>query len=90
MMYERWLETEQAFAQRTPIMQAEYALDRTSALSLYDGLLPRLREHRRFQKDKVERDEIEDYDAKVDARELEIAVLNHEAPGLKQEVSILK
>ena len=71
-------------------MQAEYALDRTSALSLYDGLLPRLREHRRYQKDKVEIDEIEDYDAKVDARELEIAILNHEAPGLKQEVSMLK
>ena len=40
---------EQCFALKTPIMEAEYALDERSPLSLYDCLVPTLKEHRRFK-----------------------------------------
>ena len=37
---------EKAYAMRTPVMEAEYSHDDRTALSLYDCLIPRLREHR--------------------------------------------
>ena len=40
---------EVALAQKTPVMEAEYAMDDRTALSLYDCLVPKLREHRRFR-----------------------------------------
>ena len=40
---------------KSPCMEAEYAIDDRTSLSLYDCLLPKLKEHRRFriQKDAV-------------------------------------
>ena len=40
---------ELAYVQKTPVMEAEFALDERSALSLYDCLTPTLKEHRRFK-----------------------------------------
>lgn len=41
-----WLMFEKAYAMRSPTMEAEYAHDDRTALSLYDCLIPKLREHR--------------------------------------------
>ena len=40
---------EKAFALKTPIMEAEHAIDERTALSLYDCLIPKLKEHRKFR-----------------------------------------
>ena len=44
-----WLIFERAYALKTPVMEAEFAHDERSALSLYDCLIPRIREHRRLK-----------------------------------------
>ena len=36
-------------AKKMPAMEAEFAHDERSALSLYDSLVPRLREHRKLE-----------------------------------------
>ncbi len=36
-------------ALKSPVMEAEHAIDEQSALSLYDCLIPRIKEHRRFK-----------------------------------------
>ena len=33
---------------KTPVMEAEFAIDERSPLSLYDCLIPTLKEHRKF------------------------------------------
>ena len=40
---------EVALAQKTPVMEAEYAMDDRTPLNFYDCLVPKLREHRRFR-----------------------------------------
>ena len=40
---------EQALAQKTPVMEAEHAIDDTNSLSAFDCLIPKLKEHRRFK-----------------------------------------
>ena len=45
---------EQKLAIKTPVFEAEHAIDERSALCMYDCLVPKLKEHRRF---KVLRDE---------------------------------
>ena len=46
---------ELAMAAKTPVMQAEHAIDNRTPLNLYDCLVPKIKEHRRFriQKDKI-------------------------------------
>ena len=36
-------------ALKTPVTEAEYAIDERTSLSLYDCLVPRIKEHRRFR-----------------------------------------
>ena len=40
---------ETKLAQKTPVLEAEYAIDDQTSLSLYDCLVPKLKEHRRFR-----------------------------------------
>ena len=40
---------ELAVAQKSPVMEAEHAIDDRTALSLYDCLVPKIKEHRRFR-----------------------------------------
>ena len=40
---------EMALAQKTPVMEAENAIDEKNALSAFDCLVPKLKEHRRFR-----------------------------------------
>ena len=44
----RWVECEKALALRTPVREAEYALDDWTPFRLYDCLLPMIKEKRRF------------------------------------------
>ena len=71
-------------------MEAEYALDETSALCLFDELLPRLAEHRKFEKRKKRKPHYDDFKAKREAHLLKIAIMNHELPVVKKENSKLK
>ena len=44
----KWRIAEQLYATKTPVMEAEYAFDESTALSLYDCLIPMLKENRRL------------------------------------------
>ena len=46
---QRMLDAENALALRIPIYEAEYALHKSSALSLFDCYLPELEEHREIK-----------------------------------------
>ena len=47
-LWTRWNHSERALALKSPVMEAEYAFDQRTALSLYDCLIPTLREQRRL------------------------------------------
>ena len=38
-----------ALAQKTPVMEAEHAIDDANALSAFECLIPKLKENRRFK-----------------------------------------
>ena len=54
---------EQALSLRTPVMEAEHALDDRTAIDLYNCLIPKLKEHRKFRFNKDERFSIADMKA---------------------------
>ena len=92
-------DTEVAFAQKTPVNEAEYAFDERTPLLLYDCLLPKLKEHRKFKVlDSVKFVQylIDDYKNKREALEAELKIKNYHAriyeletenKRLRQEVS---
>ena len=62
---------------KTPVMEAEFAHDERSALSLYNCLIPALREHRRLriQPQLLQKyNLIEDIHAKKKALQLEVTL----------------
>ena len=59
--HENWILLERAFAMKTPVMEAEFAIDERSPLSLYDNLIPTLREHRKFKINLQDEFSIEDF-----------------------------
>lgn len=40
---------EYSLAIKSPVLEAEYAIDERTSLSLYDCLVPKIKEHRRFR-----------------------------------------
>ena len=54
---------ERGLALKSPVMEAEYAIDERTALSLYDCLVPRLKEHRRFRIDRDYKFSLADFKA---------------------------
>ena len=54
---------EKAIALRTPVMEAEFAIDDRTSLNLYDCLIPKIREHRRFRFHKDDSFSIADFKA---------------------------
>ena len=62
---------EEILALKTPVMEAEHAIDDRTPLSLYDCLIPKLKEHRRFKIVKDSKFSIADFNAQLKARELE-------------------
>ena len=60
-----------ALAQKTPVMQAEHAIDDTNLLSTFDCLIPKLKEHRRFKLLKDTEFSIADVKAQQRVKQLE-------------------
>ena len=54
---------EMALAQKTPVMEAENAIDETNPLSLFDCLVPKIKENRRFRIQKDDAFSIADFKA---------------------------
>ena len=52
-----------ALAQKTPVMEAENAIDDRNPLSAFDCLVPKLKEHRRFKITKDDAFSIADFKA---------------------------
>ena len=81
---------EQMVALKSPCMQAEHVIDDASALSLYDCLIPKIREHRRL---KVFRDSpysVEDFRAQLKVRQLEAEIQQSQLPEKVKECELLK
>ena len=62
---------EERLAMRSPTLEAEHAIDDRTALTLYDCLMPQLREHRKFRIAKDAQFSIEDFNAQLKIRTLE-------------------
>ena len=58
-------------ATKSPVFEAEYAIDEATSLSLYDCLVPRLKEHRRYRITKDSEFSIADFKAQKRIRELD-------------------
>ena len=58
-------------ALKTPVLEAENAIDDRTPLSLYDCLIPKLKEHRRFKLTKDSEFSIADFNAQLKARQIE-------------------
>ena len=75
---------------KTPVMEAEHAIDDCTAMSLYDCLIPKLREHRRFRIKKDEKFSIADFKACVTIRNLEYDIKMLEVSKLTEENTEMK
>ena len=67
---------------KTPVMEAEFAIDDRSLLSLYDCLVPKLVENRRFRIKKEDAFSIADFKAQVTIRQLEFDTASLKVPKL--------
>ena len=76
---------EVALAQKTPVMEAEYAMDNRTALDFYDCLVPKLREHRRFRILKDADFSIADFKEQVRVKNLELMLEKKKLPKLQKE-----
>ena len=81
---------EQMVALKTPCMQAEHVIGDASALSLYDCLVPKLREHRRFKVLKDQPFSIDDFKAQLKVRQLEAEIQQSQLPDKINECELLK
>ena len=78
---------EQMVALKTPVSEAEHAIDERTALSLYDCLIPKLKEYRKFRiqvedKDKLK---IDDFKAQLMVRHLDFEIVKRKMPELISE-----
>ena len=71
-------------------MEVEYAYDERTALSLYDCLVPKLKEHRRLIRPKDYIQTIYDYQAKQQASHYEYELEKKRMPKLLHENGLLK
>ena len=67
-------------------MEVEYAYDERTALSLYDCLVPKLKEHRRLIRPKDYVDTVEDYMYKSKIRHAELELSKERVPRLLAEI----
>ena len=81
---------ELAVAQKTPVMEAEYAIDDTNKLSLFDCLIPKLKENRRFKIQKDEVFSIADFKTQQRVKQLEWELEQQRLPLMKEQNYQLK
>ena len=95
----RWQYSEEALALKSPVMEAEYAYDDKTTLSLYDCTVPKIKEHRRLILPQDYKETILDYRAKTDSIRIEQDLffkkkrqweLENERDQLKDKVKILE
>ena len=75
---------------KTPVMEAEHAIDDCTAMSLYDCLIPKLREQRRFRIKKDDKFSIADFKAIVTIRKLDHDIKMAETSKLTEENTEMK
>ena len=68
-MLHNWRTNEGLLALKTPVMEAEYAIDERTALSLYDSIKPRVKEQVRLLKNPNKIKTIADYNTILSARQ---------------------
>ena len=61
---------ELSLASKTPVMEAEHALDERTPLSLFDCLVPQIKENRRFRIQKTDTFSIADFREQVKVNSL--------------------
>ena len=77
-------------ALKTPVMQAEYVVDDATAFSLYDSLIPKLREHRKFRIPMGKQNFIEDFKSQMQVRQMEQDLEQRKLPEKSFECEMLK
>ena len=65
---------EKMIALKMPVLEAEHAIDERTALSLYDCLVPKIKEHRRFHIRLEDKFSIDDFKSKLTVHRLELAL----------------
>ena len=85
-----WQIAEILLAQKSPVFEAEYAIEPRTPLRLYDCLVPTLKEHRRFTLKKFEKFSVEDMVAKKTAQQLDWQLAQMRQPALIKENDMLK
>ena len=70
---------------KSPCMEAEYAIDERTTLSLYDCMVPKLKEHRRFKIQKDSPFSLADFKMQLKIKEYENSMEVRQLPRLKQE-----
>ena len=66
------MQLEKRLALQSPAFEGEYAIDERTTLSLYDSLIPKLKEHRRFKIKADDAFSINDFKVQQRLRELEL------------------
>lgn len=80
---------EQLVAQKTPVMEAEYAIDDRSPLNLYNCLVPKLKELRRFKLGADEKFSIEDFRAQQAVLAMRMELEKEQLPKLQDEYRLV-
>ena len=62
---------EELWTMKSPCMEAEYAIDERTTLSLYDCMVPKLKEHRRFRIQKDSPFSLADFKMQLKIKEYE-------------------
>jgi len=70
-------------------MEAEFAIDERSALSLYDCLVPRIKEHRRSKINMQDKFSINELKELQYTKELELELQRSQMPKLMEENGLL-
>ena len=73
-----------------PVQEAEFAMDERSPLSLYDCLVPTLKEHRRKKINLNDKFSLEDFRTQLKLKQLERDLQQQEYPNLVEENAFLK
>ena len=90
MILDSWILVELSLAQKSPTMEAEFALDEKTALSLYDCLVPVLKEQRRFKIMPDTSLSISDFRTQLKVSQLQRELEQKSLPRMKKENERLK
>ena len=90
ILLENWRTTEAALCMKSPVCEVEFAHDDRTALSLYDCLVPKLREQRRLNLGKDYQLTVSDIRVQQHVMQLEYNLAQKNVPKLKEEITKLR